>query len=99
MSNFSFLTYIKIQQPFQLLSMVLWFETYAGKKDHLFDPVSGFLLNDINDATGEAKCTHTNISRDCKGTAAWVQRVLCSHAGHQKQMENWQCQHCLNVRS
>lgn len=66
----SLLTYI--QQPFQLLSMVLWFETYAGKKDHLFDPVSGFLLNEINDATGEAKCTHTNFIRDCRGTALQV---------------------------
>ena len=78
MSNF-ILTYI--QQPSQLLSMVLWFETYAGKKDHLFDPVSGFLLNDINDATGEARCTHTDFTRDCSGTAAWVQRVRALSVG------------------
>ena len=80
--------------------MVLWFETYAGKKDHLFDPVSGFLLNDINDATGEARCTHTNFARDCTGTAASVCSVLseCALAIKNK-LEYWQCQHCLNAQS
>ena len=47
--------------------MVLWFETYAGDKQHLFDPVSGYLLNEINDATGKAKCTHTHFVKDCRG--------------------------------